>query len=103
MSPDNAMLRKPSLCRKDEGCQEIMIANRQMSGSPSHGVSGDDTLRRLVEISWDVSLEAGRWPQPAAQGVKSAEAVRARGEVGVLRSSDEPSPSKSGGSEGRAL
>ena len=96
MSPEISRPGKPNPCRKGEGCQGPPI-NSHTVAHPTGGVSASDRSGSEVRVSWEISRRGAASPQPAAQTGRPREAVRAMGEVGVLRSSDEPAETKTTG------
>ena len=98
MSPDNAN-REPSPCRKGEGCH-VPSSNSQAAAQDLGGVSEDDRTGRAARVSRENSRGASE-TQPAAQGGNTTEPAKAAGVVGVPRSSDDPSESKTDGERRR--
>jgi hypothetical protein len=82
-----------------EGCH-VPLSNSCPAAQNLGGVSEGDRTGRATRVSRENS-SGEAVPQPAVQGGDPAEAVRAAGAVGVLRSSDDPPESKTGGERRR--
>ena len=91
--------REPSRYLNGEGCH-VPLSNSCPAAQNLGGVSEDDRTGRVVRVSRENSSGVAV-PRPAVQGGDPAEAVRAAGAVGVLRSSDDPPESKTGGERRR--
>lgn len=87
--------REPSRYQNGEGCH-APLSNSQAAAPDLGGVSEGDRTGRVARVSRENSSGASE-TQPAVQGGDPTEAVRAAGGVGVLRSSDDPPESKTGG------
>jgi len=98
MSPDNAN-REPSPCRKGEGCH-APSSNSHEAVLSLGGVSEDDRTGRADRVSRENSGGASAM-QPAGQGGNPTEPAKAAGVVGVLRSSVDPSESRTDGERRR--
>ena len=98
MSPDNVN-REPSPCRKGEGCH-VPLSNSRAAAPDLGGVSEGDRTGRADRVSRENSRSASA-TQPAGRGGDSTEPVRAAGVVGVPRSGNDPSESKTGGERRR--
>ncbi len=98
MSPDNAN-REPSPCRMGEGCH-APPSNSQAAAQHLGGVSEGDRTGRADRVSREDSSGASA-TQPAGQGGEPTEPAKAAGVVGVLRSSVDPSESKTDGERRR--
>ena len=94
MSPDNAN-REPSPCRMGEGCH-VPLSNSCPAAQSLGGVSEGDRTGRAARVSRENSSGASE-TQPVEQGGNPTEPARAAGVVGVLRSSVDPSDSKTDG------
>lgn len=95
MSLEKAKNQEPSRFLNGEGCQGEPSNRAQGSPHPD-GVSEVNMARRTTRVSGEISTCGAAKLQPAMQGV-NAKVVRAGGEVGVLRSSNDPTDSKTGG------
>ena len=82
-----------------EGCH-VPLSNSCPAAQNLGGVSEDDRTGRVARVSRE-SSRGEAVPRPAVQGGDPAKAVRAAGAVGVLRSSDDPPESKTGGERRR--
>jgi RNA-directed DNA polymerase len=91
--------REPSPCRKGEGCH-VPLSNSCPAAQDHGGVSEGDRTGRADRVSRENSSGASA-TQPAAQGGNTTEPVKAAGVVGVPRSSDDPSESKTDGERRR--
>ena len=93
MSLENERTGKPSRSEGGEGCHAAS-SNRQQGAVDSGGVGEGDTTGREAKVSQEISKGGATTPQPSVQGGAPPKAVRAVGEVGVLRSSEESGESK---------
>jgi len=91
--------REPSRCLNGEGCH-APLSNSCPAAQDLGGVSEGDRTGRAGRVSRENSSGASA-TRPAGQGGEPAEPVRAAGEVGVPRSSDDPSESKTDGERRR--
>lgn len=89
MSLEKFKTGKPSRCIPGEGCHTAS-SNRQAGAVDSGGVCEGDTTGRETKVSQEISGRGAAKPQPPAQGGEPSKTGRATGEVGVLRSSEEP-------------
>ena len=91
--------REPSRYLNGEGCHEP-LSNSCAAAQDLGGVSEGDRTGRADRVSRENSCGASE-TQPAVQGGKPTEPARAAGVVGVLRSSVDPSDSKTDGERRR--
>ena len=91
--------REPSRYPNGEGCH-APPSNSQAAAQPLGGVSEGDRTGRADRVSRENSRGASA-TQPAAPGGEPTEPVKAAGVVGVPRSSDDPSDSKTDGERRR--
>lgn len=73
------------------------VRNRDLDDLQSGGVSEGGTTGRVSKVSWENSQREATTPQPTEQGGEPSKTGRAVGEVGVLRSSNEPVKKQSTG------
>ena len=98
MSPDNAN-REPSPCRMGEGCH-VPLSNSCPAAQHLGGVSEGDRTGRADRVSRENSSGASA-TQRSGQGGNPIETAQAAGVVGVPRSSDDPTDSKTEGERRR--
>jgi len=91
--------REPSRYLNGEGCH-APSSNSCQAAQDLGGVSEDDRTGRADRVSRENSSGASE-TQPAVQGGEPTEPARAAGVVGVLRSSVDPSESKTDGERRR--
>jgi RNA-directed DNA polymerase len=90
MSPEMKSPGQPSLLKIGEGCQEVPMNNGDEAFHQSGGVGAGSGVVKGTGLSREISRREARKPQPSVQAGQTGEPVRARGEVGVARSSVEP-------------
>jgi len=93
MSLEKFKTGKPSRCIPGEVCHAAS-SNRQVGAVDSGGVCEGDTTGREAKVSQEISGRVAATPQPPVQGGEPSKTGRADGEVGVLRSSEEPVETK---------
>ena len=91
--------REPSRYLNGEGCH-VPLSNSCPAAQDLGGVSEDDRTGRAARVSRENSSGASA-TQPAVQGGNPTKPAEAAGEVGVPRSSDDPSESKTDGERRR--
>lgn len=91
--------REPSRYLNGEGCH-VPLSNSHAAAQDLGGVSEGDRTGRAIRVSRENSSGASV-TQPAGQGGNPIESARAAGEVGVPRSSVDPSDRKTDGERRR--